>query len=303
MLSILIPIYNFDVRQLVQDLQKQCMESDIAFELLCYDDLSKPSFRAINSEITALEGVIYKELEQNLGRSRIRNAMGKAARFDYLLFMDCDSALVEPDYIKKYISQLKANTVLYGGRVYQNQAPSESTLSLHWHYGCQREQTTAAERSSAPYHSFMSNNFLIPRALFLRILFDESLLQYGHEDTVFGLELRRQNIPILHLDNPLLHIGLEPADRFLSKTKDAIWNLFQLSERNSLIDTRLLSSFRWLKKMHLRPFFKLFYSLLEKRILTNLHSIQPRMLYFDLYKLAVLVNVSTNASSEISQKK
>ncbi|MBK9012976.1 MAG: hypothetical protein IPM82_02230 [Saprospiraceae bacterium] len=65
----------------------------------------------------------------------------------------------------------------------------------------------------------MTNNFLIPRQLFLEIQFDETLRQYGHEDTLFGMELARRQVPIVHIDNPLEHIGLEPVDVFLRKTE------------------------------------------------------------------------------------
>jgi hypothetical protein len=40
MLSILIPIYNFNAVPLVKELQKQCMECDLEFEIICIDDCS-----------------------------------------------------------------------------------------------------------------------------------------------------------------------------------------------------------------------------------------------------------------------
>jgi hypothetical protein len=40
MLSILIPIYNFNAVPLVKELQKQCMECDLEFEIICDDDCS-----------------------------------------------------------------------------------------------------------------------------------------------------------------------------------------------------------------------------------------------------------------------
>ena len=46
-LSILIPCYNWDVYQLIKDLQKQCIEeySIDNFEILCIEDGSKNYFQ------------------------------------------------------------------------------------------------------------------------------------------------------------------------------------------------------------------------------------------------------------------
>lgn len=107
MLSILIPIFNFDVRPLVSDLHGQCEAAGIGYEILCFDDGSTPEFKQKNKEIWKRPNVIYREMPKNLGRSAIRNALGKAARFEYLLFMDCDSRVVSPDFIQKYLDALK----------------------------------------------------------------------------------------------------------------------------------------------------------------------------------------------------
>ena len=45
MLSILIPIYNYNSYPLVQELHKQCLESDIDFEILCQDDASNSELK------------------------------------------------------------------------------------------------------------------------------------------------------------------------------------------------------------------------------------------------------------------
>ncbi|MEM1323599.1 MAG: glycosyltransferase family A protein [Bacteroidota bacterium] len=303
MLSILIPIYNFDVTDLVEALHQQCLDCEIPFEIIAYDDQSEVPFRKANQAIDRLERVVYVELKENMGRSRIRNAMAKAAQYAYLLFMDGDSGVVKSDYIKTYLAHLNPRGVLYGGRVYQVQPPQEQAYLLHWTYGRQREESKAVERSEAPYHAFMSNNFLMPSQLFLDIQFDEALLQYGHEDTVFGLELKKRDIPIHHLDNPLLHLGLEPTERFLSKTQKAIWNLYQLYQQDKPIDTRLLASYRRLKTWGLSLVFSGLFAVNKGWIMRNLRSTHPRMLYFDLYKLAQLLKVSRAQASEFSQKK
>ena len=71
MLSILIPVYNFDVNALVSDLHRQAIDCGIAFEIRCYDDGSTEAFRAKNRAIQTMGNVVWVELEQNIGRSAL----------------------------------------------------------------------------------------------------------------------------------------------------------------------------------------------------------------------------------------
>ncbi len=288
MLSILLPIFNFDVRPLVSDLNRQCEAAGMAYEIICFDDGSTPEFRQKNQELWKYSNLIYKELPQNLGRSAIRNALGKAARFEYLLFMDCDSRVTGGDFIENYLQKCAPDKLIYGGRSYANQPPTDARLYFHWHYGREREQRTAAERSRSPYHSFMTNNFLIPRQLFLEIQFDETLRQYGHEDTLFGMELARQQVPIMHIDNPLEHIGLEPVDVFLRKTEQGIENLVRLKREGKFIETRLLSTYYNCRKWGLALPIRLVFSVVNRLIVRQLKSPNPSLKVFDFYKLGVI---------------
>ena len=292
MLSILIPIYNFDIQVLVQDLQQQCLEARIPFEIICLDDGSTISFKKNNQSVKTLEGVIYQELPQNLGRSKIRNRLAERAQYPYLLYMDCDSKVVRQDYIQSYINQLAPNQLLYGGRVYNQHPPERTDLLFHWYYGRQREQQTFEQRKKQPYHSFMTNNFLIPKAIFASIQFDEQLTQYGHEDTLFGMELKNRNIPIIHLDNPLEHLGLETQVVFLQKTQKAIENLYLLHQQGHAIETKLLSLFQTIERYHLKGWARGSLRLLAPFIKSRLSKHPKQLVWFDLYKLLYLLDLS-----------
>lgn len=295
MLSILIPIYNFDIVPLVRILHEQCLESKVPFEILCFDDGSKLKHKEMNWELQQINHVKYVELPKNVGRSAIRNLLGKAAKYDYLLFMDCDSQVNEMDYIKTYLQNIKPNALLFGGRTYDRIQPLEHAFHFHWWYGIRREQSTARQRTSAPWHSFMTNNFLIPRAIFLQILFDENLTQYGHEDTLFGLELKQRNIPIIHLDNPLEHTGLEPVDKFLEKTQKAIANLYYLHQKYPFIETRLLKFYKKCERFGFKKPILYFYLKLQPFLYRYLRGKRPNLLYFDFYKLGELCRISKKA--------
>jgi glycosyltransferase involved in cell wall biosynthesis len=91
MLSILIPVYNFDVTNFVTDLHTLCKQEKITFEIILFDDASNEDFKNKNRLLQKLPFVTYQELTQNIGRSAIRNKLAEAANYDFLMFVDCDS--------------------------------------------------------------------------------------------------------------------------------------------------------------------------------------------------------------------
>ena len=204
--------------------------------------------------------------------------------------MDCDSAVTDDNYLRNYFAHLHPQKLLYGGRIYRPSPPQDRDFYFHWKYGSEREVTTATIRQEKPYHSFMTNNFLIPKKVFEQIGgFDERLRQYGHEDTVFGLELQRKGVEIMHLDNPLAHIGLERTNVFLSKTKQGVGNLQFLVQHYPELETRLLLTFKQIQKYRLGWLVSWVFKLSQPFLLKNFHSRRPRMIGFDFYKLGLLL--------------
>ena len=58
MISILIPIYNFAVKELVSELSRQAQELNLDFEILCIDDNSKSKYIKLNKDIEKIEEVV-----------------------------------------------------------------------------------------------------------------------------------------------------------------------------------------------------------------------------------------------------
>jgi len=284
MLSILIPIYNIDCTKLVNELHKQCIKSNVIFEILCFDDCSKPEFREKNQVLSFLFGVSYVELRENQGRAKIRNLLAGNASNKFLLFIDADSKIPNKSYIRKYLAELMPGEVIYGGRSYQKNKPGAKKV-LHWFYGSNRESLPAKKRNKAPYLNFLSNNFLIPSDVFAKHRFDPAHEGYGYEDTLFATRLMQASITVRHIDNPLLHSGLENSDIFLKKTLNALDNLILMFREGNILETRLIRAYHLLEKYRLT---NVVYRYLEKRIKqyeTNLFSASPSLRSFDLWKL------------------
>lgn len=292
-ISILIPVYNFDVGNLVRELESQCKKAIGLddFEILLFDDASPEKYQNAN---LASDKISFKNLLENAGRSKIRNLLANAAQFDALLYLDCDSAIEKPDFINSYVQHYQDDSVVYGGRTYSNQSPKDTTF-FRWKYGVEREIISANTRIQNPYHSFMTNNFLISKKVYLDIQLDEELKGYGHEDTLFGIELKKKKIPIIHIENPAVHIGLETKEVFFEKTKEGIQNLIHLYENKKIKpeNTKLLSYYVKMNMFPLKNLFKIYYNSKSVKIEENLKSDNPNMRNFDLWKLNYMLNLNS----------
>lgn len=294
MLSVLIPVYNYNVNQLIKDLYRQLKELEKTFEILIFDDGSDESYKKENRPLADFPHVIYKEMESNLGRSKIRNRLAREAKFKYLLFMDCDASVCSSSFIEKYFKLCNDDLVICGGTTYQNTPPDDPAKRLRWKYGYNRERIPAKERQKKPWHSFSSFNFVVSKKIFQKIGFNENIMQYGHEDTLFGFDLKERKIHIHHIENPLLHDGIEESEVFLEKTRSGIRNLCLLLTQQKenpdfARDIKLLKVFRSAKRYCLTGLISILFKISSKYLLKNLTSENPRLLLFDFYKLGYLI--------------
>jgi glycosyltransferase involved in cell wall biosynthesis len=290
-ISILIPIYNCDARKLVKELHQLCEKAGIVYEILAFDDHSDEVFRKLNVSISQVSHAVYKVLPENMGRSKIRNLLAKEAQYPNLIFVDCDMMVDSDQFIKNYLNVSENASVIYGGLTYADQ-PKDKNKSLRWKYGIEREALTAKEREIKPYISIKTCNLWIKKEVFEQVIFNETLTQYGYEDTLFGIELQQKNISVMHIDNPLIHCGLEDNDIYLEKTKTAMQNLKSLMKnkdlKNHLSKMKIVEYYNFEKKLGLYKVTLLNYQTFGSVILTNLKSKNPNLKLFDLYKLVYL---------------
>ncbi|MCE3296190.1 MAG: rhamnosyltransferase [Crocinitomicaceae bacterium] len=287
MISICIPVYNFPVSPLVEELSRQMSELGVESELILLDDGSS-LFREENA--AACQKHTYLELTENRGRSRIRNLFLEFARFDYLLFLDCDSLIISRNFLVNYIQELENNPfVIAGGRIYPAEQPGKEKM-LSWKYGVYRESKPASERQKNPARSFMTNNFVIRKSLFEQIPFDESLSGYGHEDTLFGLELMERKIPVTQIENPVLNGDIETNENFLRKTEEGIRNLVSIEQKMEnparlQQNVALLAFYKRLKARKILGLVLFFCQIFKNPIRRSLEKGNVSLILFNLYKL------------------
>lgn len=244
LISVLIPIYNVDIRQLATQLLVACDRAGVPYQIICLDDGSNQDIVVLNQEVSSLMHVNYTCMLENIGRARIRNRAAKLARYEYLLFIDCDSIAVPQDYIAAYIEAIKSYDVVYGGRKYDKEIHSQHPdTAIHYYYGVKREALPANIRSKNPVISSLSNNFIVKADLFEKVKFDETVEGYGYEDLAFFYKLAQYTDRFGHIDNELVHGILDTNTAFLSKTKNAINNLAILHHRGVIPKTKLIKTY------------------------------------------------------------
>ncbi|HBC05261.1 MAG: glycosyl transferase [Aequorivita sp.] len=295
MISILIPTYNYNVFSLVENLQKQCEIANEVYEIVVLDDAStdKKSLEE-NSKINLLKQCSFQALERNIGRSKIRNLLAERANYDWLLFLDADTFPSNPEFIAKYLVTISNEaSVIFGGIQYPKN--NSKKFSLRHKYGSERESLPLAERLKSPYRSFITMGFAINKAVFEKIKFNEKLAGYGYEDSVFAYELQKNNIPLLHIDNPVIHLNLETNEAFIKKSELALQNLLNFHNTGDLDKetVKILKTYLKLKKRNLLFVMRIFFNAFKKPLLKNLNSTNPSLFLFDLYRLGYLSSLKT----------
>ena len=288
-LSILIPVYNWDCSQLIKDLHFQGLVLGIPYEIIVADDCSTDKELQEKSRIIAEshENCRYFGLPHNIGRAAIRNFMADQSQYDKLLFLDCDAAIKDKDFLKKYLDAADKASVICGGVTHPDEIPQKG-----WELRYLYEKNAAFERSAGfrsqnPYLRFTSFSFMIDRDVFMKIRFDESYVRYGYEDVQFGHELEQNGVSILHIDNPMIHLGLEESASFLNKTRQAVLNAFD--HKNDIGDSsKLLNHYQVVLKWKMRWLFRIIWSFFQKSMERNLLGPKPKLRIFSLYKLCYI---------------
>lgn len=281
--SILIPVYNTSIHQLVEDLYAQAQKLTTDFQILLIDDCSDLSSSYLNKKVSLFENVDYQILTENIGRAAIRNLLFETAQYENCIVLDGDVSIIKPDFIQTYLNNFTTDNIVVGGHIYPKEAPRESSKYLHWLYGSEIESKTVQERTKNPYASFMTSNFACSKAIFNQLKFDEQIKGYGHEDTLFGFAAQEKNITIKHIENPVQHDGIDDVEVFLSKQKNAAQNLKKLYQNPKY--KSLIAQHSKLIQYTKIPLLSFVSKIFQTSLLRNLRSKKPSLKALQLMKL------------------
>ena len=296
MISVLIPVYNFEVISLVTSLSKELSSLNFPYEIILLDDFSEIKYKEKNRKISKIDNVRYAELEENVGRAKIRNKLATKATYEYLLFLDCDSEIPSKTFIQNYVNNITEDTVLHGGTIVTNEYRKDICI-LRWDY---EDKVYSFYRRFPSKRAFTSNNFFITKTVFNQIKFNEEITSYGYEDSVFAIDLKRNGFKIKNMNNPVIHIGLEPNEVYLAKIEASLLNLYKLyahyeNQQELRDEIKLLKFIKILKQTKLIYFIAFLFTALRQKIKNNLLSNDPKIRYFNFYKIAYFCFLNTQS--------
>ena len=288
-LSILIPVFNWDCTRLIKDLHFQGLVLGIPYEIIVADDCSTDRELFEKNRIVAEshENCRFFGLPHNIGRAAIRNYMADQSKYEKLLFLDCDAEVKDKKFLKKYVEASDKASVVCGGLTHPDEIPMKGQELRYLYEKNAAYERSAGFRSQNPYLRFTSFSFMIDRDVFMKIRFDESYVRYGYEDVQFGHELEAGGVSILHIDNPLAHIGLDDSASYLNKTRQAVQNAFD--HQDEIGDSsKLLTNYNKVRSLKMRWVFRFFWAFFQKSMEKNLLGPKPKLRIFSLYKLCYI---------------
>ncbi len=257
----------------------------VDFEIIVFDDSADSTYYAWHNRFSKDKRFRIFSAAKNKGRSASRNFLMRQANGSHCVLLDGDM-WVDSDFMHHYLDAIEEypEMVLVGGIKYD-----QSAAGLRLKIGAEREAIAALDRQKQPYRAFTAANVAIPMAVAKNIQFDESIVTYGHEDTVFGLALKEQAIPIKHIDNPAIHLGLDDDETYLKKVEESLKTLAGLWFTNHLVKKhaaeikllRIWQRCRWL--LFIVPSSKLLLNYFRKKAKESVFWLDGyKLLYFQL---------------------
>ena len=290
MISILIPCFDYNAYPLVSILEKQALMLKIDFEIICIDDGSFSSKNDLNQKINLLTNSKFIELKKNIGRINNRLLLAEKSQYEWLIFIDVDTLPNEDNFLKNYIDQLNKGTLIIGGCTYKK--PDNENFSLRYKFGKFREEIKSDIRNKNPYKYISSCNFMCKRNVLIDVLSSINTISYGN-DYVFGSLIKKMGIYINHIDNPVLIDNIDENQIFIKKTHDGLDNLIS-SYNNKIIEKHsisILKAYIILDNLLMKNIFIKITDLFKNLLNRNLHSKDPNLFLFDLYRLNYLCKI------------
>lgn len=225
-LSILSPVFRFDPSALIAALATASKAApDLAVELVLVDDGSGDPALLEQLEQAVLAFPAPASLvafTANQGRSAARNRLTLEARAPYLLFLDCDMLPDSADFLVRWrqLIETAAPAIAYGGFT-TLQVPHEPRLALARALAERVDCLPAAERTARGGVAVATSNLLVRAEILRAVPFDAGFQGWGWEDVDWALRAHAAGHPVLHVDIPATHLGLDEPRTILRKFAQA----------------------------------------------------------------------------------
>jgi len=234
-LSVLIPFLRDDPGVLLNMLDGEATALADAVEVVLMDDGTGDA--ELTARLAARVMVMdlpvrLITLSANEGRSKGRNRLAAAARGGSLLFLDSDMRPDHDRFLKTWLDLVQgdAPAVAFGGFSLL-QAPDEPRFSVHRAMATRGECVVAEARARSPEKYVYTSNLLVRRDVFEAEGFDGAFTGWGWEDVEWAMRVSRR-WPVLHLDNPATHMGLDTVEQLAGKYEQSAGNFARVVARH-----------------------------------------------------------------------
>ena len=194
-ISIIVPCYNSEatIKECVASILNSINNAGTSkiFEIIIINDGSNDCTPNI---IKGIEKIKIINHNKNLGLSAARNSGIKKSNSDYIIFIDSDIILSD-NWIKEMLFNINKNKAVIGitGNLEPKPCKNISPLDKYL-FGPYRGTKNIDINVPLNYESFVFSNTIIKRSVLDDVgYFDESLSNYGGEDTELSIRLAKKH--------------------------------------------------------------------------------------------------------------
>lgn len=230
-LSVLTPFHRHDPSPMLAAFANA--PRDVEFVLL---DDGSGSAALLSNAIAAAErtGATARIIvwETNRGRAEARNRLIADARGEYVLFLDADMIPDSPRFLHNWLALIQRERpfAAFGGLSLAQAQPTPDT-AFHHNLFARSDCQPAHARQRRGAQAVASANLLVRRDFLRAAPFDANYSGWGFEDVDWALSAARR-APILHVDNPATHAGLDDVEVLMRKSAEAGPNFARLAAKH-----------------------------------------------------------------------
>jgi len=234
-LSVLIPFFRDDPCALLTALDREAPTLHGSLEIVVLDDGSGDDDLAarVGETVAGLRlPARFVRLSANVGRSQGRNRLTRHAQGGVFLFLDSDMRPDDDRFLQTWAEVVARHDppVAFGGFSLK-QASRSREFAVHRALAARSDCVAYTDRARQPEKYVYTSNLLVRRDAFHAEAFDADFQGWGWEDVEWAMRIARR-WPVLHVDNPATHLGLDTVERLAAKYEQSVGNFARVVARH-----------------------------------------------------------------------
>jgi len=187
--------------------------------------------------------------------------------------------------LSAYLALLPTAPAVVVGGFSVAQCVAAKDQALHHAMAARADCLPAAVRARTPEKYVFTSNLMVRRDVFDAEAFDEGFCGWGWEDVEWGARVSRR-FPVLHIDNPATHLGLDTPAVLAGKYEQSVQNFARLTARHpDLVSS--YPSFKAARLFKTWPGISRWRGLFKRLALSSLMPLTLRVMAMKAYRAAL----------------